>query len=99
MCSVRRGKPAVDTVKAHRGTLGHVLCDRAVVHWGAGRHPVAEAPVHAVEPRDPQGCLFCILLSRKIGEAFHSVIFRSPAFNLVLCVCVCVFPHWFLLFD
>eukprot|EP00667_Euglena_gracilis_P001696 EG_transcript_1697 len=39
----------VDTVKAHRGTLGHVLCDRAIVHWGAGRHPVAEAPVHAVE--------------------------------------------------
>eukprot|EP00668_Euglena_longa_P026003 GGOE01032524.1.p1 GENE.GGOE01032524.1~~GGOE01032524.1.p1 ORF type:complete len:290 (+),score=60.95 GGOE01032524.1:243-1112(+) len=39
----------VDTAKAQGGTLGNVSHDRAVVHWGASRRAIAEAPMHAVE--------------------------------------------------
>eukprot|EP00667_Euglena_gracilis_P006910 EG_transcript_6981 len=39
----------IDTVKAHGGTMGHVLYDHAIVHWGTGKRAVSEAPMKAVE--------------------------------------------------
>eukprot|EP00667_Euglena_gracilis_P002634 EG_transcript_2638 len=39
----------MDAVRTHGGTVGGVMYDHAVVHWGTGRRAVAEAPVRAVE--------------------------------------------------
>eukprot|EP00667_Euglena_gracilis_P001124 EG_transcript_1127 len=39
----------IDAAKARGGTVGAVLYDHAVVHWGTGRRAVAEAPLRAVE--------------------------------------------------
>eukprot|EP00668_Euglena_longa_P024048 GGOE01030047.1.p1 GENE.GGOE01030047.1~~GGOE01030047.1.p1 ORF type:complete len:897 (-),score=189.31 GGOE01030047.1:346-3015(-) len=39
----------IDTVKANGGTVGNVLYDHAIIHWGTGKRTIAEGPTKAVE--------------------------------------------------
>eukprot|EP00668_Euglena_longa_P024046 GGOE01030045.1.p1 GENE.GGOE01030045.1~~GGOE01030045.1.p1 ORF type:complete len:899 (-),score=205.65 GGOE01030045.1:245-2920(-) len=39
----------IETVKANGGTVGNVLYDHAIIHWGTGKRTIAEAPTKAVE--------------------------------------------------